>query len=627
MRLIITLLMIALLAGTYSTAQNLSLKKTDQLFKNQAYTEAIVNYKNLETSEEVLQKLGDSYYYTNDFENAANTYTKLKDNFSSSLDKDRMYRYAHSLLGIKDYQAADVYLKTYYGKDWNTEEFLFELERTTPHVFEVVPIINKGSKSDFGLSFIDGKNVAFASSRNMERPVFSWNGIPYLDIYEGQLNDTALSKVTPFSEEINTDLHESNAVFTNNGTVMYFNRNTEKRVKIDGDRVSNIQLYRAEKVDNKWTNVALLPFNNELYSVEHPSISKDGKTLYFSSNRSGGYGEFDIYKIAINEDGSYGEPINLGNSINTAYRDQFPYISDINTLYYATNGKQGLGGLDIHRANLVNGEFDTPINLGSSINSSKDDYAFVIDEATNESYFSSNRDGLDQLYTGKREENILTKYQVVGVVQDSISRKTLPGSLVSLLDERGVVIDDMITGNDASYLFKIEPNKKYTVRATRKLYIPENVDFSTDKNGKVSHDIFLTLLSYQDAEETINADRKGEVQVELEQIYFDFDQAIIKPKAAATLDDLVAIMNKYPEMHVEVSAHTDVRGPSEYNLTLSNQRAASTMKYLISQGIDENRLRSIGYGEMQPLNECVKEGICIDEEYEINRRCEFKVMQ
>tara|TARA_R110000850_G_scaffold273134_2_gene408960 strand:+ start:212 stop:2071 length:1860 start_codon:yes stop_codon:yes gene_type:complete len=619
--------MTALLVGTYSHAQNLSLKKTDKLFKNQAYTEAIANYKNLEASEGVLQKLADSYYYTNDFENAAKTYTKLKDTYSDIIDKDRVYRYAQSLLAVKDYQTADVYLKSYYGKDWNTEEFLSELKRTTPHVFEVVPVTNKGSKSDFGLSFIDSNNVAFASSRNMDRPVFSWNGLPYLDLYEAQLNGTTLSEVTPFSEEINTALHESNAVFTNKGKVMYFNRNNEKRIKIDGERVSNIQLYRAEKVDNKWSNVTLLPFNNELYSVEHPSISKDGMTLYFSSNMPGGYGEFDIYKVAINEDGSYGAPVNLGASINTAYRDQFPYISNINTLYYATNGKQGVGGLDIHRANLVNGEFDTPVNLGTSINSSNDDYAFVIDEATNESYFSSNRDGLDQIYTGKREENILTKYQVVGVVQDSISKKTLPGSLVSLLDERGVVIDDMITGNDASYLFKIEPNKKYTVRATRKLYIPRNVDFSTDKNGKVSHDIFLTLLSYQDAEEIIKKDRKGDVQVELEQIFFDFDQAVIKPEAAATLDDLVAIMNKYPEMHVEVSAHTDVRGPSEYNLTLSKQRAASTMKYLISQGIDENRLRSIGYGEMQPLNECVKEGICTDEEYDINRRCEFKVMQ
>jgi len=620
--------MAALLTGNYSNAQNLSLNKTNRLFKNHAYKEAITNYKNLDVSQEVLENLADSYYYINDFENAVKTYTQIKNQYSDIIDKTRVYRFAQSLLAIEDYQKADVYLNSFYGKDWNTQEFLFELKRTTPHVFEVQTVSNTGTKSDFGLSFIDGEMVAFASSRNMNRPIYSWNGLPYLDLYKAQLmGGTVLDKVTAFSNEINTPLHESNAVFTEKGKVMYFNRNNAKRVKINGERVSNIQLYRAEKVDNKWTNVTLLPFNNDLYSVEHPSVSKDGKTLYFSSNMSGGYGEFDLYKVMLHTDGSYGDPINLGASVNTAFRDQFPYISAINTLYYATNGKQGLGGLDMYRVNMSNGQFDNPINLGSSINSSRDDYAFIIDEKTNESYFSSNRDGLDQIYSGKRKENIRTKYLVIGAVQDSISKKILPGSQVLLIDESGVVINDIVTGEDASYTFRIEPNKKYTVHATRNLYIPQNIAFSTQKDGKISHDIFLTLLSYQDAEEIIKPDRKGDVQVELEQIFFDFDQAVIRPQAAAILKDLVTIMNKYPDMNVEVSAHTDVRGSSDYNLLLSNKRAASTMKYLISQGINENRLRSIGYGEMQPLNNCIKEGICSDEEYEINRRCEFTIMQ
>jgi peptidoglycan-associated lipoprotein len=628
MRLIITLLMTALLTGNYSHAQNLRLNKTNRLFKNHAYKEAITNYKNLDVSREVLENLADSYYYTNDFENAAKTYTQIKNQYSDITDKKRVYRFAQSLLAIEDYQKADVYLKSFYGKDWNTKEFLFELQRTTPHVFEVQTVSNSGTKSDFGLSFIDGEMVAFASSRNLNRPIYSWNGLPYLDLYEAQLiGGNALSKVTAFSNEINTPLHESNAVFTEKGMVMYFNRNNTKRVKINGERVSNIQLYRAEKVDNKWTNVTLLPFNNDLYSIEHPSISKDGKTLYFSSNMSGGYGEFDLYKVMLHTDGSYGDPINLGASVNTAFRDQFPYISTINTLYYATNGKQGLGGLDMYRVNMINGEFDNPINLGSSINSPRDDYAFIIDEVTNESYFSSNRDGLDQIYSGKRKENIRAKYMVIGRVQDSISKKILPGSQVSLFDEHGVVINDILTGRDASYTFRLEPSKKYTVRATNSRYIPQNISFSTQKDGKISHDILLTLLSYQDAEEIIKQDRKGDIQVELEQIFFDFDQAVIKRQAAATLKDLVTIMKKYPKMNVEVSAHTDIRGSSEYNLLLSNKRAESTMKYLISQGINKNRLRSIGYGEMQPLNNCIKEGLCSDEEYEINRRCEFTIMQ
>jgi outer membrane protein OmpA-like peptidoglycan-associated protein len=276
---------------------------------------------------------------------------------------------------------------------------------------------------------------------------------------------------------------------------------------------------------------------------------------------------------------------------------------------------------------MINGDFHNPINLGSSINSSRDDYAFIIDEEVNESYFSSNRDGLDQIYTGKRKENIRSKYVVVGVVQDSISKRVLPGSQVTLFDEHDVAIDDIVTGDDASYMFRVDPNKKYSVRATRKFYLSQNIAFSTQKDGRISHDIFLTLLSYQDSEERIQLDSKGDLQVKLEQVFFGFDQFVISLQAAAILEELVTIMNKYPDMHIEVSAHTDIRGSSEYNLLLSYKRAGSTMNYLMKQGINKNRLLSAGYGETQPLNNCIKEVVCTDKEYQINRRCEFKIIR
>ncbi|MEP3042426.1 OmpA family protein [Nonlabens ulvanivorans] len=627
MRLIITSILIILCSTSLVGAQNLSLKKTNRLFKNQAYKEAIENYKNLKQTEEVLKKLGDCYYYTGDMAKAAFTYSSIEDNNGQITDYNRIYRYAQSLLALKDYDKADSYLLYYQGKDWDTKEFLKELEKSTPHNFTVAPIRNEGSNSDFGMSFLNDTEVVFASSRNMERPVYAWNGLPYLDLYKATLErDGALKSIVPLSG-INTDLHESNAVFTENGTVMYFNRNNEKRVKINDIPVSNMKIYKAELVDGIWTNVQALSFNNDMYSVQHPAISKDGSTLYFSSDMPGGYGEFDLYKVSVNSDGTYGEPVNLGKEINTQHLDQFPYISDINTLYYSTNGKQGVGGLDIHRSDMVNGEFTTPINLGTTINSSRDDFAFIINENLNKAYFSSNRTGIDKLYRTTREENVLTKYAVKGIVKDSISNKLLPGSLVSLLDEREILIDDMIVSDDATYFFKLEPNRKYTIRGTRKLYIPQDVQFSTDRNGRISHDIYLTLLSYQDAEATIKPDRKGDVQVELDQIFFDFDEAIIKPEAAHTLDELVDIMKKYPAMYIEVSAHTDVRGPSAYNLELSKKRAASTLEYLVSKGVERRRLRSIGYGEMQPLNNCIQEGICTDKEYEVNRRCEFKIVQ
>ena len=175
-------------------------------------------------------------------------------------------------------------------------------------------------------------------------------------------------------------------------------------------------------------------------------------------------------------------------------------------------------------------------------------------------------------------------------------------------------------------MFKIEPNKKYKVRGTRKAYIPKDVEFSTDGKGKIQHNIYLSLETYVDAEESVKEKETGDIQVELDRIFFDFDKSDIREDAALTLNVFVDLMKKYPTMEVEVSAHTDARGPDEYNLNLSKDRAASTLEYLVSQGIERNRLKSIGYGEMQPLNECVKEGICADDEYDINRRCEFTIL-
>ena len=371
------------------------------------------------------------------------------------------------------------------------------------------------------MTFYGDNKVAFASARNEDSPLYNWNDLPYLDLYTGTLSDSGeLTDVTPFSMNINTKSHESNATFSQDGKTMYFNRTNEERIKIEDAKIANIKIYKAELVDDKWSNITPLPFNSDLYSTEHPTLSKDGKTLYFSSDMPGGHGSFDIYKVNINNDGSFGEPINLGSTINTTEREQFPYISHINTLYFASNGHQGYGNLDVFRSDLINGEFANPINLGNHVNSGFDDFAFSLNEKKNVGFFTSNRSQEDKLYRFDREENILTKYLVEGIVKDKHSDEILPGSLVTLFDENKNVLQDTIVGKDAYYLFKIEPNKKYTVRGTRKLYIPYDVDFSTDSKGKISHDIFLILESYADAEERIKENEHNQVQVQIRKNLF-----------------------------------------------------------------------------------------------------------
>ncbi len=616
-----------LLVSGMALAQKGNLKRANKLFEMRAYVEAAEIYEKKARTQEVLQNLADSYYYNANLQKAIKTYRELFVTYGDSIDIELHFRYAQALKGSKNYKDADFHLSRYYNKRVNTPAFMDALDKTTPHTFKLKQIESAHSSSDFGLSFYGDNKVAFASARNSKNPAYSWNNLPYLDLYKATITDSGtLENIKPFSDEINTDSHESNATFSSDAKTMYFNRTNKTRTKTDEERIAHIKIFKAELVDNIWTHVTELPFNSNAYSTEHPTLSKDGKTLYFASDMPGTIGGFDIYKVTINDDGTYGEPENLGDKVNTKHREQFPYISDLDVLYFSSDGHQGYGGLDVLRSNMVNGSFDKPVNLGGTINSSLDDFAYTIREKNNKGYVSSNRNGYDRLYGFVREENILTKYLVEGIVQDKSSKELLAGSLVTLFDETGTVIQDTIVGEKADYLFKIEPNKKYKVRGTRKAYIPQDVEFSTDSKGKISHNIYLTLEAYVDAEENVQENDRGDVQIQLDKIYFDFDKSNIREDAATTLNVLVDLMKKYPEMEVEVSAHTDARGPDQYNLSLSKSRAASTLEYLVSKGIDRNRLKSIGYGEMQPLNECVKEGICKDEAYDVNRRCEFTII-
>jgi peptidoglycan-associated lipoprotein len=319
---------------------------------------------------------------------------------------------------------------------------------------------------------------------------------------------------------------------------MYFDRNSEKRVKNEeGIRVGHIKIFRAEMVDGKWDNIEALPFTSDEYSTEHPSLSADGSKLYFASDMPGTEGSFDIYVVDVNEDGTYGEPENLGTGVNTPHREQFPYISEEGVLYFASDGHQGFGNLDVFRAE---GDFAEVQNLGNTVNSGHDDFAFIINEENQKGYLASNRRGSDNLYVFTRED-----------------------------------------------------------------YVPPVVD-------------------YDDRETNLETGRQQLRDVG--NIYFDFDKATIKAESKPTLDKVVNIMNKYPELKIEIGSHADARGSDKYNMGLSERRAASTLEYLVEKGIDRSRLTSKGYGESMPLNDCTEPTGCTNEQYAKNRRSEFTIM-
>jgi len=601
-----------------------SLKKANQLFVNRSYVEAAKMYETLKPTREVLQNLGDCYYNNSQMDLAVKNYGQLFLSFKDSLKPESYFKYAHALKGTKDIEKADEIMSQYLKYTVDTKKFIENLDNIVPFDYEIQTMSKSTSNGDFGLSFF-GDKVVFASLRNNGKAVFGWNQKPYLDLFEATISsDGQLENIKPFSDKINTKTHESNATFSQDGKIMYFSRTNSKRVKVGNEKFASVKIFKAELVNNEWTNITETPFSSDVYSTEHPFLTKDGKRLYFASDMPGTLGSMDIFYVDINADGTYGTPVNLGDTVNTIHREQFPFLSEDGTLYFASDGHEGLGGLDIFMSKNFNGVYTKPLNLGQTINSNADDFAYVVDEKNNKGYLSSNRKGSDNLYSFIRKENE-RRYLVGGDVHDKVSKELLPGTTVALYDEDNKLVGQMVVGSKADYFFNTKPNKKYRLEAKRDLYIPHSEVFTTNPEGKITYNIELEVESYDDAEDIVVTKKDGYVYIELENIYFDLNKWNIKEPAAKILDVLVALLNKYPEMEIQLGAHTDSRASEMYNLILSNNRAASTLEYIVSKGIDRKRLRSKGFGESMPLIKCGDR--CTEAEHSINRRCEFRILK
>jgi len=362
-----------------------------------------------------------------------------------------------------------------------------------------------------------------------------------------------------------------------------------------------------------------LPFNNASYSVAHPALSSDEKRLYFSSDMPGTIGQSDLWYVDILGDNSYGKPVNLGLGINTEARENFPFISSNNVLYFSTDGRAGLGGLDIYFTQLNEQGLPTEIKtLGAPINSGKDDFAFIINEEKNLGFLSSNRNGDsgsvgDDIYRVNR----ICEITISGIVTDENTGALLPGSFVVVLDQDNNPVNSMTVNRDAKYSFNLDCDKQYTIRATKDLYEPTEKIVSTPKESS-SINLPLELKPSDPCPPNDLGCR-----LSLQPIYFDFDRYNIRPDAAIELAKILAALREYPELIIHIESHTDSRGSDSYNELLSERRAQSTLEWLISKGITRNRLTAKGYGEGRLINECSNGVECTEEAHQLNRRSMF----
>ena len=633
MKNLLITLFIFLFSQQFVMAQS-NLKRANSLFEKRAYLKAAELYlAEKKKDQEVYEKLGDCYYFNTRMDKAATYYKLLLTNYEESVDATYFYRYSQALKGIEKFDEADFWQDKYYlkkGKPSKQNEktlaYFHELNKGEKHPFQVHKLnINTGT-SEFGGAFF-GNVLVFASARG-EGDIYDWNNRPYLDLYKAEINESKdLLNVRPFSSSITTKMHESNAIFTKDGNTMYFTRNNfiDGKKGKDSNKISHLKIYKAHLIEGVWADISELPFNSEDYSVEHPALSPDEKKLYFSSDMPGSIGSFDLFVVDVLENGGYGVPKNLGPKINTEFREQFPFVSDSNVLYFASNGHFGLGGLDVFKSKINDdGNVSEAVNLGKDLNSNLDDFAFIIDDETDTGYFSSNRK------KGKGDDDIykFTKkgiYQLYGIALDKNNFKPIPETKVLLADENLDTLAFKTVGDDAKYSFKIEGDKTYTLRGEKELYVPYEITFSTDSIGNIDQNILMLLELYSESTQEIIV-KHGKKQIRHDPIYFDLNSSYLRRDAELELNIVVDVMNKYPDIIIICGSHTDSRATDDYNMWLSERRAKRTVDYIISRGISPDRITAKGFGETQIINECTEGVKCHEYQHQQNRRTEFVIV-
>ncbi|MBG6129743.1 outer membrane protein OmpA-like peptidoglycan-associated protein [Aquimarina sp. EL_43] len=688
------LLILTILITQFTFSQQKS--RADRFFEKGDYINAALQYEE-ELNQEgytkhILKNITTSYYNTFQFRQA---YRYLKVLTSGKFyDKDKTYDNQYNFMmyqvlsALGEYEKSVEYLSLYKSnntiRDFSASDAISTIEdfKLKDDDYTIASAIFNSEASEFGAIRRDSI-LYFTTDRRPYGPLdknYRWTHRPFLDIYKVRVDkdNKPVSEIEMISKEINSKLHEGNFCFTADGNTIYLSKSNSEKGKKKFDSINNnaIHLYKAAKVDGKWGEPEKLEFNNVNYSIEHPSLSAVGDTLYFSSNMPGGYGDFDIYFVAVNQDGTYGEPTNLGPTINTENREQFPFISEKGNLFFSSNGHLGLGMMDIFVSELRRGEFIKPINLGAPINSSYDDFSITYYNET-DGFFASNRKKAgDDIYTFSQIGDIFPReYRARFEVRDYATDNYIANPDVVLYNNDNIKVYEGQLDSIAAFDIKIFPGRynfkasanKYKTR-TKPLVVKEKeeetyiiyldrakdaviTDESDDKNRTQINDSTniseRTRISESNTErrkeeitktrlrEILLADkdgppvieRNGKLYFDMPPIYFDYDKWNIRADSKKVLDKLAVKLERYKTVYINISSHTDSRGTESYNQILSAKRAESTRNYLALVGyVNARRMQFVGFGESQPLIDCDSK-VCTEEDHQTNRRSEFEIVR
>lgn len=623
-------------------SQKVQESKADQLYDNYAYVDAIKTYERIfekgYKSKDMLEKLGDSYYFKADLDNAAKWYTELFA-FSQEVTPEYYYRYAQSLKAIKEYAKADQMLVKFNQKSGNdqrgklaeTHKNYLEVIKKNSGRYDIEDAGINSAFSDYGSAYYKNQLI-FATARDtgtIDNKKHSWTGEGFTNLYVASVSSSGiLSSPEILSKSLNSKYNESTPVFTKDGNTVYFTRNNYlgKKGK-DKDGTTLLKIYKATLENNEWKNLKELPFNSNEYSVAHPALSSDEKTLYFASDMPGSIGQSDLFKVKINQDGSFGTPENLGNTINTEGRETFPFVL-ANELYFASDGHPGLGGLDVFVSKgFKQGGYKEVINVGEPLNSSKDDFGYLINEKTRTGFVTSNREGghgNDDIYKFVETKKLSCEQLLSGVVTDKDTKETLANAKLTLFGlQEQQELRTATTDDKGYYSLLVECGTIYNVRAEKEGYSTKEIPIKiASSSGKTE---LLFVLERAQCKVVVGDDLGKCFGIKM--IYFDLDKFNVRKEAALELAKILDVLEQNPTMKLDIRSHTDCRQTAKYNRTLSDKRAKSTMAWLVKNNINASRLTGLGYGESQLVNNCgcepTNESSCTEKEHQANRRSEF----
>lgn len=674
-----------LLIGHFAMSQSKEAKMVaaTHSYNNLKYKQAILELLPIVSKDssntKAVEMLANSYRLIKQYPEALKWYQSLSK--KSNLKADWVLRYAEALANDKEYEKSELWYRKYLTmvpSDRRAASFSkADLNTMGKESSWLVNYLDfNTSASEYG-PMLYKEGLVFVSNRYYSKPVkyvFAWNNTPFSDLYyikdrnnikesteksgdntiistikNGKFNDdntaptsndtkiigvydrnvyTSIAtnnigeEIAPLTNRINTKFHEGPSAVLPEGII--FTRNNYFKGSKRSSKDGKVKLKMFTAKGENLSDIVAFPYNNDQYSVGHPTVTKDGKLLIFASDMPGGSGGVDLYySVRLDEKGKWSRPVNLGRKINTEGDEEFPFIDEDNVLYFSSNGLAGLGGLDVFSVKLKDLQpVGLPKNLGAPFNSSYDDFG-VAKTGKLTGYMSSNRLGDDNIYSFvKKEFGIILK----GKVTDATTG--LPLKLATVTLRNGDDEETLPLNENGEFEKPLAKDLGYELRGTLKNFLPERRYVGTD--GITKDTIIyvpLKLIGANDPQKVIidHCDSLKKVFA-LGNIYYDLDKFYIRPDAIDNLNKVVSLMTKYPDIKIVTRSHCDSRASEEYNRVLSFNRGESAKSYLIKKGIFGNRISVEYYGKSRLVNGCTDGVACTEAQQQMNRRTEFEVV-